>query len=81
MQNSYRQFLAEDNQWLLLFSPKVLGIASRSQAHLYDRVQLTEKQSSEISSLLRRPSKSSHGPSEQPSGVGAGRPYERNVPD
>jgi hypothetical protein len=74
VKNSYRRFLGEDNQWLLLFSPKVLGIASRSEAHLYDLVQLTEEQSSEIYSLLRRPSKSSDGPSEQPSGVGAEAP-------
>jgi len=74
VQQSYRQFLAADDQWLLLFSPKVLGIASRSEAHLYDLVQLTEKESSEIYSLLRRPSKSSDEPSEQPPGVGAEAP-------
>ncbi|MCL4552512.1 MAG: hypothetical protein M1305_03005, partial [Candidatus Marsarchaeota archaeon] len=71
---SYREFLSEDNQWLLLFSPKVLGLASTSEAHLYDLVQLEEHQSLEIYSLLRRPRKSSDGSSKRPSDIGTGAP-------
>jgi hypothetical protein len=56
-QHSYLQFLAQEEQWLLMFSPKVLGLASKSEQRLYDLTQLTEDQSSEIYSLLRRPSK------------------------
>ncbi len=71
---SYLEFLSEDNQWLLLFSPKVLGLASKSEERLYDLTQLTEDQSSEIYSLLRRPPKSSDGASKRPSDIGTGAP-------
>ncbi|MGO9117766.1 MAG: hypothetical protein ACLQPD_09170 [Desulfomonilaceae bacterium] len=70
----YRRFLTAENQWLLLFSPKVLGMASRSEAYLYDLVQLTQDQSSQIYSLLRRPSTSADGPIEQSSGIGTEAP-------
>ena len=69
---SYLEFLEEDNQWVLLFSPKVLGLASKTEPHFYDLTQLTEDESSEIYSLLRRPSKSANGPSKRASDIGTG---------
>ncbi|MFH0823450.1 MAG: hypothetical protein V2B18_11920, partial [Pseudomonadota bacterium] len=50
---SYRGFIKYDGQWLLLLSPKVLGLASKSEEHLYDLTQLTEEQASDIYALLR----------------------------
>jgi hypothetical protein len=72
VKHSYMPFLAKDEQWLLLFSPKVLGLASKSEEHLYDLTQLTEDQSSEIYSLLRRPTQPSDGSINRPSDMGTG---------
>ena len=47
-----------------------LGLASKSEEHLYDLTQLTEDQASEIYLLLRRPSKSLDGSSKRPSDTG-----------
>jgi hypothetical protein len=71
---SYLRFLSVDDQWLLLFSPKILGLASVSQAHFCDLTRLTEDQSSEIYSLLRRPSKRADGSGKRPSEVGTEAP-------
>ncbi|AFM23606.1 hypothetical protein [Desulfomonile tiedjei] len=74
VKHSYLQFLSKDEQWLLLFSPKVLGLASKSEEHVYDLTQLTVAQSSEIYSLLRRPLKSSDGSSKRPCDIGTEAP-------
>lgn len=74
VKRSYMPFLTRDEQWLMLFSPKVLGLASKSEEHFYDLTQLTEDQSSEIYSLLRRPSKPSDGSSKRSSDIGIGVP-------
>lgn len=66
---TYRKFLTRKNQWLMLFSPKVLGLASTSKEYLYDLTQLTKDQSSEIYSLLRRPPKSSNGSDRESSDI------------
>jgi hypothetical protein len=74
VKHSYLEFLSKDNQWLLLFSPKVLGLASTSESHIYDLVQLSKDKASEIYSLLRRPSKPADGSGKRSSEVGAEAP-------
>ncbi len=69
---SYEPFLTADDQWLLLFSPRFLGLASNSKTYWYDLTQLTEDKASEVYSLLRRPAKSSDGPNKQPYDIGTG---------
>jgi hypothetical protein len=74
VKHSYLEYLSKNNQWLLLFSPKVLGFASTSEEHIYDLVGLTEDKASEIYSLLRRPAKSPGGSSQRDSGIRTGAP-------
>jgi hypothetical protein len=73
-QRSYLQFLVNDEQWFLMLSPKVLGLASKSENRLYHLAQITEEQSSEIYSLLRKPRKSLDNSSKRLSDIGTEAP-------
>ncbi len=74
VRGSYLPFLTSSDQRLLLFSPRFLGVASKSQDCWYDLTQLTEGEASEIYWLLRRPANFSDRPTRQPDDIGTGAP-------
>ncbi len=54
VRSSYEEFLTANGEWLLLFSPRFLGLKSKSDDRLYDLLRLTEEEASQVYLFLQR---------------------------